>query len=92
MLKKVVIALAAIAAVSAYLTVREEGREKAFGGLLAPVTSARVDDDGRVEPRAGLITGQSIPQVSQSNYKQLVDRVRTRTNAAMDKSVERASR
>jgi hypothetical protein len=92
MAKKVVIALVAIAAVSAYLTVKEEGSEKAFGGLLAPISPARFDDDGRAEPAAGRATGESIPQISQTDYKQLVDRVRTRTNAAMDKSVERASR
>ncbi len=92
MVKKVVIALVAIAAVSAYLTVKEEGSEKAFGGLLAPVSSVRVADDGRVEPLAGLVTAQSTPQISQSSYKQLVDRVRSRTNAAMDRSVDRASR
>ena len=85
MVKKVVIALVAIAAVSAYLTVREEGSEKAFGGLLAPVSPVSVNDDGRAEPLAGLVTGQSIPQVSQTSYKQLVDRVRTRTNAAMER-------
>ena len=90
MVKKVVIALVAIAAVSAYLTVKEEGTDKAFGGLLAPVDNVRKDDGG--EPLAGLITGQSIPQTSQTNYKQMVDRVRSRVNSAMDKSVERSSR
>ncbi len=91
MVKKVVIALVAIAAVSAYLTVKEEGTDKAFGGLLAPVTNVRGADD-KGEPLAGLLTGQSIPQTSQTNYKQMVDRVRSRVNGAMDKSVERSSR
>ncbi len=92
MVKKVVIALVAIAAVSAYLTVKEEGTEKAFGGLLAPVDNVRADDDGSGEPLMGLITGQSVPEPSQTNYKQMIDRVRTRTKDAMDRSVKRSSR
>ena len=92
MTKKVLLAIVAIAAVSAYLTIKEEGTDKAFGGAFAPVESVRARDDGGTDPLAGMVTGQSIPTVTQTDYGKLVDRVRSRANAAMDRSVERASR
>jgi hypothetical protein len=93
MVKKVLGALVVIAAVSVYLTIREEGKDKAFGGVLSPIETVRGGDDslGPDAPLGSLVTGQSIPQTAQSNYGQLVDRVRTRTNDAMDKSRERSS-
>lgn len=90
MSKKVVIVLAGIAAVAVYLTIKEEGADQAFGGLLAPIETVR-EDDRRVQS-VDVITGNSIPQTTQTDYKKMVDRVRERTNAAMDKSVERSSR
>lgn len=92
MSKTIVIALLAIVVVAAYLTVREEGVESAFGGLFAPIEPVRAADDSRATPLAGLATGNSIPQTSGTNYKRLVDRVRTKVNGAMDRSVERSSR
>ncbi len=86
--KKLVGALLLIVATAVYLTIREEGREKAFGGLLAPIETIRVHQpDG-----PGLITGNSIPDPAQSHYGQLVQDVKSRVNAAMDKSARRSSR
>ena len=95
MVKKVVAALLLIAAISVFLTIREEGKDKAFGGALAPLESARGSNAAPAsghDPLAGMVTGTSIPQVSQSNYGQMVDRVRTRVNDAMDQSERRSSR
>ncbi len=94
MVKKVVLALVAIAAVAAYMTVREEG-EEAFGGAFAPIESVRADSSNlnpAADPLGVMVTGNSIPQPAQSNYGQMVDRVRTRVNDAMDDSVSRSSR
>ena len=92
MLKKVLGALVVIVAVAIYLTIREEGADKAFGGVLAPVESVRGGDmtKGR-EPLASLVTAQSVPNVSQSDYGKMVDSVRSRVGNAMDRSVDRAS-
>jgi hypothetical protein len=85
---KLFLAILAIAGIAAYLTMKEQG-DAAFGGLLAPLESVRTDEPG--DP-LGLVTGNSIPDVSQTNYKQMVDRVRERTNEAMERSAERSSR
>ena len=90
MKKKVLVALLAIAAVAVFLTIQEEGKENAFGGLMAPLESVRAPQQG--DARVGLVTGNSIPDTAQTNYKQLVNRVRSRTNNAMDQSVRRSSR
>ena len=93
-MKKVWGALLVIAAVSFYLTLREQGDE-AFGGIFKPVDSVRADSDSlspAADPLGVMTTGSSVPGVSQTNYKQMVDRVRTRVNDAMDESVERSSR
>ena len=92
MKKKVLVALLAIAAVAVFLTIQEEGKENAFGGLMAPIESVRAPQQGQGHDRIGLVTGNSIPDTAQTNYKQLVDRVRSRTNDAMDQSVRRSSR
>ena len=94
MVKKVVAALLLIAAISVFLTIREEGKDKAFGGALAPLESARGKQvtAGGHDPLAGMVTGNSIPEPAQSNYGQMVDRVRTRVNDAMDQSERRSSR
>jgi hypothetical protein len=88
MSKKVILAIVAVAAIAAYLTVKEQG-DQAFGGLLAPLESVRTEEPG--DP-LGLVTGNSVPDVSQTNYKQMVDRVRERTNEAMERSAKRSSR
>ena len=87
--KKIFIAIAVIVGVAVYLTIREQGVDEAFGGALAPVDTVR--NDAPSDP-LGLVTGQSVPTVSQSNYKQMVDRTRERVNDAMAQSVERSSR
>ena len=92
MVKKVLLALVVIVAVAIYLTIREEGVDKAFGGALAPVESVRAGatTTGH-DPLASLVTAQSVPDVSQTSYKQMVDRVRSRVDDAMDRSVARSS-
>ena len=95
MVMKVFGVLLAIAAVSVYLTVKEEGSEQAFGGAFAPVENVRGDSTNlspAADPLGVMVTAQSVPQTAQSNYGQLVDRVRTRVGGAMDKSVERSRR
>ena len=95
MVKKVVIALVLIAAVSVYLTIREQGRDKAFGGVLAPLESVRGGDGTAHAPLAAIATdasGSGGGGNAQSDYGQLVNRVRTRVNGAMDQSVRRSSR
>jgi hypothetical protein len=94
MTKKVIAALILIAAVTVYLTLQEEGDE-AFGGILKPIESVRAESSSLspgVDPLGVTVTGNSVPQTAQSNYGQLVNRVRTNVNGAMDKSVSRSSR
>ena len=86
--KKLVGALLLIVVAAVYLTIREEGKEKAFGGLLAPIETVRVNEPGT----SGLLTGNSIPDPAQSHYGQLVQDVRSRVNSAIDKSARRSSR
>ncbi len=88
---KVVGALLLVAAVAVFLTIREDGADKAFGGLFAPMKSVRVNEAGR-DSVAGFTTGNSIPSTSQTNYGQLTDRVQERVGSAMQKSERRASR
>jgi hypothetical protein len=93
MVKKVLAALVVIAAVAIYLTIQEEGTESAFGGAFAPVESVRAESSNlspTADPMGVMTTGNSIPHAAQSDYGQLVDRVRTRTNDAMARSVDRA--
>jgi len=87
---KVFGALLLILAIAAFLTIREEGVDRAFGGALAPIESIRTDT--AKDPLDGLSTGNSIPGVAQTDYKRLTDDVRDRVNAAMRKSEQRASR
>lgn len=91
MVGKVCLAIVAILAVAVYLTVQEEGSDEAFGGALAPIESVRAPNSGG-DPLAGMVTGQSVPQTTQTDYGQMVNRVRERTNDAMARSVERSSR
>ncbi len=88
---KVVGALLLIAAIAVFLTIREEGADKAFGGAFAPVQSVRSDDPAR-DSLAGFATGNPIPSPSQSNYGQLTDRVRERVGSAMRQGEKRSSR
>ncbi len=91
MLKKVLLAVVAIVAVAIGLTIHEEGADKAFGGILAPLESVRAGEPTNgLDPLGSLVTGQSVPNTSQ-NYQQMVDRVRSRVGSAMDRSVDRAS-
>jgi len=89
--KKVFGALLLIIAISVFLTIREEGMDNAFGGVLAPVEPVRVENAGK-DTFGDLVTGNSIPSGAQTDYKRLTDDVRDRVNAAMRKSEARASR
>ena len=89
--KKVVGALLLIVAVAVYLTVQEEGTEKAFGGALAPLETIWVNDPAK-DAAAGFTTGNSIPSTSQTNYGRLTDRVRSKVNASMRSGEQRSSR
>ena len=89
--KKVVGALLLIAAVAVYLTIREEGTEKAFGGILAPLETVRVKNPAK-DLTSGFTTGNSIPSTSQTNYRRLTDRVRSKVNASMRSGEQRSSR
>ncbi len=94
MTQKFIVALLLIAAVTIYLTIQEQG-DDAFGGIFKPVESARAESSSlspAVDPLGVTVTGNSVPQTAQSNYGQLVDRVKTRVNDAMDQSVTRSSR
>jgi len=88
--KKVFGALLLVIAIAIFLTIREEGVENAFGGVMAPIESVRTSAPG--EPLGGLSTGNSMPGVAQTDYKRLTDRVRDKTNDAMRKSESRAGR
>ena len=88
---KAVGALLLIAAIAVFLTIREEGADKAFGGVFAPVESVRGDDPTR-ESLAGFTTGNSISSTSHSSYGQLTDRVRERVGDAMRQGEKRSSR
>ena len=91
MTKKVVGALLLIAAVAVFLTIREEGKDKAFGGILAPLETVRVNDPSK-NAIGGFTTGSSIPSTSQTDYGRLTDRVRSKVNSALRDSERRASR
>ena len=88
-MKKIAGALFIIALVAIFLTIQEEG-DKAFGGLMAPIESVRAGNPKN--PIAGMTTGNSIPDVAQTNYKKLVDNVRDKVNASMKKSASRYSK
>ncbi len=91
--KKILGALLVIAAAAVFLTLREEGTEKAFGGAFAPVDSVRGEGLGEGDdPLDSMLTGNSIPATAQTDYKPMLDRVEARVNDAMDRSVERSSR
>ena len=90
MSKKVLGALLVIVAVAIYLTIREEGKNDAFGGAFAPLESVRAEGLGRSDDASG--TGSSITGTAQTDYAPMVDRIKGRVNAAMDRSVERSSR
>lgn len=93
MLKKVLFAVVAIVAVAIGLAIHEEGADKAFGGVLAPIESVPAGEPTRgLDPLGSLVTGQSVPDTSPMNYQQMVDRLRSRVDNAMDRSVDRASR
>ena len=91
MTKKVVGALLLIAAVAVFLTIREEGRDKAFGGILAPLETVRVNNPSK-NASGGFMTGNSIPSTSQTDYGRLTDRVRSNVDSALRASERRASR
>ena len=91
MVQKVIGALILIAAIAIFLTIREEGKEKAFGGVLKPLETVR-NPAAAHDTTGVLITGNSVPGGAQTDYGRLVDRVRTKVNSAMDKSVRRSSR
>ena len=91
MTKKVVGALLLIVAVAVFLTIREEGKEKAFGGILAPLETVRVNDPSK-RATGGFTTGNSIPSTSQTDYRRVTDRVRSKVNSSMRKSERRSSR
>lgn len=94
MTKKVVAAILLIAAVSIYLTWRDEG-EQAFGGAFAPIQSEhpeRTPMTPGVDPLDAAGPGGSASTVSGTDYQPLVDRVRTRTQGAVDRSAQRAGR
>jgi hypothetical protein len=84
--KKVAAALLLIAAVAVFLTIREQGRDKAFGGALAPLESVRVPGG----PVAG-VADASLPASGGTDYQPMVDRVRDRVNHAMDRSERRSA-
>lgn len=87
---KVFGALLLIIAIAVFLTIQEEGVENAFGGVLAPVKTVRSDT---VEhPLVGASPVNTGSGGTQTNYKKLADRVRTRAQGAMDQSERRASR
>ncbi len=89
---KVVGALLLIAAIAVFLTIREEGADKAFGGALAPIESVPAGEPTRgLDPLGSLVTGHSVPNTSPMNYQQMVDRLRSQVDNAMDRSVDRAS-
>ena len=85
--KRVVAALLLIAAMAVFLTLREEGQEKAFGGVLAPIETTRVPPS-----LAQDIRSNSTVNPTQTDYGRLVKRVRTKVNGAMDRSEDRSSR
>ena len=91
MAKTVVVVLLAIFAIAAYLTVKEEGVEEAFGGAFAPMETVR-DPSAKDNPGRSLgLASSPMVDPAQSHYGKMVDRVRTRTNAAMKKSKDRYS-
>lgn len=92
MAKKIVAALFLIAAIAAFLTIREEGRDKAFGGAFAPLESVRAGDGAGHEPLAGVAIGDPSPTGGGTDYEPMVDRVKSRVNGAMQQSVRRSSR
>ena len=89
--KKVVGALLLIVAVAVFLTIREEGTDEAFGGILAPLETVRVNDPSK-NTLGNFTTGNSIPSTSQTDYGRITDRVRSRVNASMRESERRVSR
>ena len=91
MTKKVVGALLLIAVIAVFLTIREEGSDKAFGGILAPLETVRVNDPSK-HVTSGLTTGTSISGTAQTDYGRLTDRVRRKVNASMKRSEQRSSR
>ncbi len=91
MLKKVLLAVVAIVAVAIGLAIREEGADKAFGGVPAPIESEPSEPTRGLDPLGSLVTGHSVPNTSPMNYQQMVDRLRSRVDNAMDRSVDRAS-
>ncbi len=91
MMGKVVGALLLIAGIAVFLTIREEGADKALGGAFAPIETVRAENPAR-DSLAGFTTGNSIPSVSQTNYGQLTDRVRERVGSSMRQAERRASR
>lgn len=88
--KKVFGALLLILVIAVCLTLREEGAEHALGGAFAPLETVR--SKTAKDPLGGLATGNSLPGVAQTDYKQLTDRVRERVNGAMRESEKRAGR
>ena len=92
MAKMVLGALFVIVCVAIGLTIREEGADKAFGGILAPFDSVRGEGlTGGHEPLAGLASAESVPASSHTNYQGMVNSVRSRVDGAMDRSVDRAA-
>lgn len=92
MLKKVLLAVVAIVALAIGLAIHEQGADKAFGGALTPIESVPAGEPTRsLDPPGSLVTGQSVPNTSPMNYQQMVDRLRSRVDNAMDRSVDRAS-
>ena len=91
MTKRVVGALLLIIAVAVFLTIREEGTDKAFGGILAPIETVRVNDPSKTA-LGSFTTGNSLPGVAQTDYGRVTDRVRSKVNASMRQSERRVSR
>jgi hypothetical protein len=93
MIKKILLIAIIGAGAVAYFEIQDKGMDKAFDGrlegIMEPVESVHVDDNGVVE---SFVTPMSVPGTAQTNYGKLVQRVRDKTNDAMDKGVDRSNR
>lgn len=94
-MKKVVVAIVFVLAISVALTIYTEGLENAYGGIFAGLAPDSPEEaQAARDKQAGRLAvqrSQDYGGPAQTNYKMLVDRVRTKTNAAMRKSEERSS-
>jgi hypothetical protein len=94
-MKKILGVIFIVSAVSMALTIYNEGLDQAYGGVfagLAPDSSDKVE--AALDKKVGRLAKQASGSFSgpaQTNYKKLVDRVRTKTDEAMRKSERRAA-